>query len=199
MPPDHRGDHLLCGATVVVEPGQTELTVTGTVSSGLGTIIPHPRRGPVVEVADGTFSHPISFNTAEISSGSPPPTTPATSVAAYRASSRPRISGPHHQRRGDGPLGLGIYLDQEALDDKDLTDGNDDLATIVQAAVANLDLSTLFDPNAPIASESGYNIYLTDLMVTSTTASLDAIDDGLRLDSLQTILGELFFDCTNFV
>ena len=189
------------GATVVVEPGQTELTVTGTVSSGLGTITTLTLDEVPVEVAaDGSFSHPISFQyggnilrfaTADDAGHE------RGRVQSFLASTDFRL--PTTSGEGMSPLGLGIYLDQEALDDKDPDDGNDDLATIVRAAVANLDLSTLFDPNTPIASESGYNIYLTDLMVTSTAASLDAIDDGLRLGtSLQTILGELFFDCTNF-
>ena len=82
------------GATVVVEPGQTELTVTGTVSSGLGTITSSPStRSPWRSPPTAPSATRSPFNTAEISSGSPPPTTPATSVAAYRASSRPRISG----------------------------------------------------------------------------------------------------------
>ena len=129
--------------------------------------------------ANGAFSHtvPVTYGPNVLSFAASDSEGHARDrVQSFLWSSEFRL--PTTPNEGMSPLGLGIYLDQEALDDGDPTDGTDDLATIVQAAVGNLDLTSLFDSSTPIANEAGYNIYLTSLLVTTTSASLDAIDDG---------------------
>ena len=194
-------DYPARAATILIDPGVDTLTVTGTVQSGLGAITSLTLNDEAVTVnPDGSFSHEIAptygGNTLVFATEDDAGNTRAR-VQSFLFSSEYRL--PTTAKEGMAPLGLGIYLDQEALDDLDPNDGNDDLATIVKLAVANLDLSTLFDANAPIATEAGYKIYLTDLNAGSTSANLDAIDGGIRLyTSLNDIIGTLFFDCTEF-
>lgn len=187
-------------ATLLAEDAST-ITVTGTVKSGLGDIVAFTVNDTTVALdANGAFSHtvPVTYGPNVLSFAASDSEGHARDrVQSFLWSSEFRL--PTTPNEGMSPLGLGIYLDQEALDDGDPTDGTDDLATIVQAAVGNLDLTSLFDSNTPIANEAGYNIYLTSLLVTTTSASLDAIDGGLRLQtSLNDIIGGLDFDCTSW-
>ncbi len=188
-------------ATLIAEDDASTVTVTGTVQSGLGEIVSFTLNGAAVELdVNGAFSEtiPVTFGPNVLSFAASDSEGHARDrVQSFLWSSDFRL--PTSPKEGMSPLGLGIYLDQEALDDGDPTDGTDDLATIVQAAVGNLDLTSLFDSNTPIANEAGYNIYLTSLLVTTTSASLDAIDGGLRLQtSLNDIIGGLNFDCTSW-
>jgi len=194
-------DYPARAATLIAEEGATTITVTGTVKSGLGDIVSFTLNDATVGLdSSGAFSQtlPVTYGPNVLSFAASDSEGHARDrVQSFLWSSEFRL--PTAPKEGMSPLGLGIYLDQEALDDGDPNDGNDDLATIVQAAVANLDLTALFDSNTPIANEAGYDIYLTSLLVTTTSASLDAIDGGLHLQtSLNDIIGGLFFDCTSW-
>jgi hypothetical protein len=175
--------------------------ITGNVRSAAGEITSFTVNGDDVDVdANGQFTHTVpaqvggnilSFDATDEhdqerhrvqsflwSTEYLRPTTPTIDIA---------------------PQGLGIWLSQEVLDDGDRTPPIDDLASILNSALGNLDVSTFFDPNSPIANEQGFDIYITDLRIGWTDLVLTAIDDGLTLQaSLNDIDGDLTFDCTNF-
>lgn len=91
---------------------------------------------------------------------------------------------------------LFIQLNQEAIDDGDRQD-IDDMATLLELATGGIDLGSLIDPSTPIASEQGWDIYVTGLSHDQPTLSLLAINGGLHL---VYVIGNLnlpiVFDCT---
>ncbi len=91
---------------------------------------------------------------------------------------------------------LVVQLNQEAIDDGDHQD-IDDMATLLELATGGIDLGSLIDPSTPIASEQGWDIYVTGLSHDQPTLSLLAINGGLHL---VYVIGNLnlpiVFDCT---
>ena len=93
---------------------------------------------------------------------------------------------------------LGIWLSQEVLDDGEPAPPTD-FAQIMSLVIQGLDLDSLIDPNTPVASQAGYQIYVTSIEVGSSDVALDAIDGGIALRiTLNDIRGDLRFDCTTF-
>ncbi len=189
------------GATIAGDPANPIVTVTGTVSSGAGPITSFTINGVDVPVADdGSFAYDmpaaVGGNTIKFHA-TDSFDTPRDRVQAFLWSQtylKPDITAP---KSGMVDPGAAIWLSQEVLDDGDHTPPPDDFATIFEMVLGNLDLSSLIDPSTPIASSSGYDIYLTGLTQGATTVSLTAIDGGLRMNAtINDVVGDLTFDCT---
>jgi hypothetical protein len=176
------------------------VTVTGSVSSGAGPIAAFTLNGVTVSVdpATGAFSFDVTpqvgANTLVFEATDSLGTTVGR-VQSYHWSTDYRL--PDVSSPGVGAIdpGLGIYLDQESIDDKQAPPPTD-LAAIFEGVLAGFDLSSFFDPNSPLTSAGGFDVYLTSLSFASTTVSLDAVDGGLLVNaSLNDISGSLYFDC----
>ena len=71
--------------------------------------------------------------------------------------------------------------------------------TILGLALDSFDIASLFNPNTVVASTAGYDVYLEALAIGGTEVTLTSIDDGLHVEaSLTDIVGDLYFDCTEF-
>jgi len=173
--------------------------VTGVVRSPLGEIESFTINGTAVDIGeDGSFSYPMAAYTggnvivAE--------TRDATGATRRRVQSflmSNAYLNPDVFPAGVTAEGLGIYLDQVSLDDDDPGQPIDDLASLLNIALSGFDIASFFDPNAPLTSSAGYDIYLTGLSYGSTSIDLVAIDGGFGLDAaLVDIDGTLNFDCT---
>ncbi len=182
-----------------VQSGSPTVTVTGTVQSGAGPIAWLRINDEEVGVADdGTFSHDVTartggntlvLETADIYDAT------RTRVQSFLWSTDYRL--PTVPVEGIAPEGLGIYLDQETIDDGDRTLPLDDIASLMNLAVDSIDIAQFIDPTTPIANSAGYNVFLTGISYSSTDVALSGIDGGLHLQaSLFGISGPLVFDCT---
>jgi hypothetical protein len=184
-----------------IEGADASVTVTGTVSTGAGDITSLELNGHSVTVsADGSFSHTID-------------TAVGGNVLVFEAAdsygqARKRVQSflwstgydkPTTPNEGMSAEGFGFYLGQNSIDDGVRDVPPNDLADIFHLVLASMDLGELFDANEPILHQAGYDIYLTDLVITSTDLSLDAIDGGMALHvALNEIVGDLYFDCTSW-
>ncbi|HEY8378516.1 MAG TPA: hypothetical protein VIK91_18605, partial [Nannocystis sp.] len=186
------------GSTIVGKPGVPVVTVTGKVTSGAGAIeslLLNDKSVPVA--ADGTFSvdftaapggNILDFVAQDIAGGTRRRVQSFLWSSEYK---KPEVPG--EQMVGDG---LAFYLAQNALDDADPSLPADDIASVLGIALANLDIAALIDPNTPITSSQGYNIYLTALEFGSARVGLQTRDGGLFISAdLEDIVGDLFFDC----
>lgn len=187
------------GATIL-GPIPGPITVTGNVASGAGAITTFQINGQTVTVnANGTFSHTlipeVGGNTLEVTA-TDALGTEEYRVQAYHYSST--FTNPTPTGLGNVNPGLGIYLAQQSIDDKQAPPPTD-LAAIFKGVLDGFDLGSFFDPNTIIASSSGFNIYVTSLNFAGSTVVLDAIDGGLFVRaSLNQITGGLRFDCTTW-
>ena len=84
--------------------------------------------------------------------------TTSERVQSYHWSTDYRLAVVSNPGVGSIDPGLGIYLDQRSIDDKQAPPPTD-LAAIFEGVLLGFDLSSFFDPNTPIASNSGYDIY----------------------------------------
>ena len=175
------------------------VTVTGRVTSAAGPIAWLEIGGEEVEVApDGSFSHDITALTGG--------NTLVLEAEDVFEVGRRRVQSflwstsyllPTEPDEGIVDQGLGLYLDQETLDDGDRTPPIDDVASLLAVAVETIDISQ-FVPATPIYSGGGYNVYVTDVDYTSTDVQLTSIEGALHLvASLEGIQGDLLFDCVN--
>lgn len=188
-------------ATVTGELGTPIVTVTGTVSSGLGEIESLSLNGEAVSVAaDGSFSHDV-------------PADVGGNVLVFEASddagnTRRRVQSflwsdtflePMTPSDEPVPEGLGFWLDQQSLDDGDHGMPVNDLATVLELALGAFDTNAFANPASPVASQAGYDVYLTSLELGSAMVSLQGTNGGIALTAaLQDIYGDLNFDCTTF-
>ena len=188
------------GATIQAASSDEVVTVTGTVSSLAGDITELTLNGEAVSVADdGTFSHDydpvVGGNTLIFETGD------TTDQKRRRVQSflwGTQFVKPTEPVEGMAPNGIAIYFSQEGLDDGDPSQPYNDLASILGLAITALDLSTLFSSTEPLASQVGYDIYLTSLDYGDSSVNLQAIDGGIALTAaLLDIEGDLTFDCTN--
>ncbi|MBC8069399.1 MAG: hypothetical protein IAG13_13770 [Deltaproteobacteria bacterium] len=188
-------------ATVTGDLGARVVTVTGTVSSGLGEIESLTCNGEAVTVAaDGSFSHDVPV----VVGGN----LLVLETADDAGNTRRRVqsllwSGSYHEPMvpSDDPVpeGLGFWLSQESLDDGEHSLPVDDLATVMELALGAFDTSAFADPTTPVTSSAGYDVYLTSLELGSASVSLQGVSGGIALSAaLQDIVGDLDFDCTNF-
>lgn len=187
-------------ATLTGVPGDASVVVTGHVTSGMGPIASLTINGDTVTVADdGAFSHELQATT-----GGNLLVLETTDTAGF---TRKRVQSflwstafdaPTRPGEGMAPEGLALWLGQESIDDGDRALPVDDVATLLQIVFDGFDVGTLFDPDTPIASYAGYDIFITDLTLGEHTISLAAVDGGLQLTAtIDDILGDLVYDCTN--
>ena len=188
-------------ATIAGAAGEQTVTVTGTVKSGLGAITSLTLGGEPVTVAqDGSFSHEVDaliggnvlvFDTEDDAGN----TRHRVQSFLWSTGFRKPMTPP------DAPVpeGLGFWLDQQSLDDGDHSLPVDDLATALELALGTFDTNQFASAETPIASQVGYDVYLTSLDLGSASVGLQGADGGIALDArLQNITGDLLFDCTNF-
>jgi hypothetical protein len=182
-----------------LQENSSTVTVVGSVSSGAGPITSLTINGDAVPVAaDGSFSHDVTAqvggNILVIEA------VDALAVTRERVQSflwSPSYRLPTVPEQGIADEGLGIYLDQETLDDGNHALPVDDVATLLTLALESYDIEQFINPGTPIASSAGYNIYLTTIQYGSADVTLDAIDGGIELNGfLNDIHGDLVFDCT---
>ena len=184
-----------------LEGNSPGVTVTGTVHSPSGDIVSFTINGTDVELGQGgTFSHQITAkqggNTLVLETMDELD-QPRKRVQSFLWS--PEYVRPEPPMSGLSENGLGIYLSQEVIDDNDRSQPIDDLGTILGLALDSFDIASLFNPNTVVASTAGYDVYLTDLTIGGTQVTLTSIDDGLHVEaSLTDIVGDLYFDCTEF-
>lgn len=182
--------------------------VTGQVTSDAGPITKLTINGATVAVdpATGAFSYDMSArigsNTMLIEAVDTLGTTDRVVQSYHWSTAYTLPTG----QPGVGAVdpGLGIWLDQVTVDDG-LPPPPTDLAEIFRGVLAGLDLNTFIDPRypaagaQPIASTTGYDIYVTALRKTGATTTLSAVDGGLHVTaSLAGVNGDLFFDCTTW-
>lgn len=189
------------GATIVGQPGVPVVTVTGKVTSAAGEIEALTLNDEKIPVdPDGAFAtdivaapggNTLDFTVEDAVGGTRRRVQSFLWSSEYR---KPEVSGEQMV-----PDGLAFYLAQDALDDGDPSAPADDIATVLGIALANFDIAAVIDPKQPITSTNGYDVYLTALEFGSTQVGLQARDGGLFISaSLQDVVGDLFFDCTQF-
>ncbi len=175
------------------------VTVTGRVTSAAGPIAWLEIGGEPVEVApDGSFSHDVSAVTGG--------NTLVLETEDVFEAGRRRVQSflwatsyllPTKPPEDIVDQGLGLYLDQETLDDGDRTPPIDDVASLLDIAVQTIDIDQ-FVPDTPIYSGGGYNVYVTNVDYATTSVALTSVEGALHLvASLNGIEGDLLFDCVN--
>ena len=186
------------GTTIEGEPGKPVVNVSGKAESAAGGIESLVLNGEKVDLAaDGSFE--VDLLVAPGGNFLDLVATDVVGAKRRRVQSflwatedpKPEVSGEQMV-----PEGIAFYLSQEALDDGDNGKPADDIATVLGIALENFDIAALLDPDTPIATQSGYEVYLTDMSFGSTKVSLEGIDGGLHLSAaLQEVVGDLVFDC----
>lgn len=187
-------------ATIVGAAGAQQVTVTGSVSSGLGEITSLTLNGESVAIGgDGSFSHDVAvdvggnvlvFETADDAGNTRRRVQSLLWSTGYRKPMTPP----------DAPVpeGLGFWLAQESLDDGDHSLPVDDLATALELALGTFDTDQFASDETPVTSSLGYDVYLSSLQLGAANVALSGADGGIALvASLQDITGDLTFDCTN--
>jgi hypothetical protein len=188
-------------ATIKGDLGTPVVTVTGTVSSGLGAIESLTLNGdPVTVDDDGSFMHDVAVDVGG-------------NLLVFEASDdagnvRRRVqsllwSDAYHEPMtpSDDPVpeGLGFWLDQQSLDDGDHSMPVNDLATVLELALSAFDTNAFVDPTTAVASSAGYDVFLTSLELGSAMVGLQGASGGIAITAqLQDIYGDLFFDCTTW-
>lgn len=188
------------GATIRGDGSDPTIVVSGTVRSDLGDIDTLTLNGdPVTVSPDGSFSQTVEAqvggNTlvfmAQDSTGNT-----RSRVQSFLWSTGYRK--PATPKEGIASNALGIWLGQSVLDDG-MAPPPTDFAHILDQVLQAFDLGTLIDSETAIASEAGFDIYASNASLGSTSVKIDAIDGGIALEArLQSITGDLTFDCTEF-
>jgi hypothetical protein len=191
-------------AATIVGGSPGTVVVSGTVTSGAGPITSFTINGTTVAVnpSNGAFTYNMAAS-------------PGSNVIVIEASdvlgTEDRIVQSYHYSAnytlpngtpGTGAVnpGLGIWLDQDSLDDGRAPPPTD-LAAIFRSVLLGLDLSTFIDTTQPLAEDqAGYDIYVRSIGFSGATTQLQAIDGGMHVTaSLTGITGRLFYDCTSLV
>lgn len=186
------------GATLEGDGVDPTVVVSGNVRSDLGDIDSFTINGaPVTVSPDGSFSRAVEARVGG--------NTLILAAEDSKGNARSRVQSflwstgyrkPTIPKEGIASNGLGIWLSQNVLDDGQAPPPTD-FASMLDLVLQSFDLSTLIDPNTPIASEAGYDIYANNISLGSTSVKLNAIDGGIALEaSLGSIAGDLVFDCT---
>jgi hypothetical protein len=191
-------DYPLRGATIQGNLGNQVVTVTGTVSSGAGPITSFTLNGVDVPLAgDGSFSQAVATDVGGntlVFEATDSMDSWKKRVQAFLWSSA--YSKPTVPMNGMVDPGMGIWLSQQILDDGDHSLPVNDFATIFELVLGGIDPNSFFDPDDPIASEAGYNIYLTGMNFGGTSAGLQSMNGGMHVTAvISDITGSLFFDC----
>jgi len=187
------------GATIEGDSGDA-VTVTGVVQTGHGNIDSLTLGGQTVDVDDdGGFSidvePTVGGNTLVFE------TTDSNGFARKRVQSflwSTKFRKPTAPVSGISPQGIMISLDQEVIDDGDHGLPADDLASIMQLAIDNFDISQFLGGGAPVVQQAGYDVYLEALNFEEMGLQLLGNDGGLRLiATVNGVEGDLFYDCTS--
>ncbi|MBI5511745.1 MAG: hypothetical protein HY903_23565 [Deltaproteobacteria bacterium] len=181
--------------------GTTPVAVTGRVTSGNGAISVLTINGQEVGVDPETgafsfdFAATVGANVLELAATDAAAVS-ASRLQAFHLSADYRLPDVAAPGSGAIDLGAAVWLAQASIDDGQAPPPVD-LAAIVEYVLANLDLNSLVDSSAPLASTAGFDIYyVSDLAIGGTASSLAAIDGGLHLvASLTSLTGGLVFDC----
>jgi hypothetical protein len=179
--------------------GSPVVIVTGRVTSAAGPIAWLEIGGEEVQIdADGSFAHEITAVTGG--------NTLVLETEDVFEARRRRVQSflwstsyrlPTTPDEGIADQGLGIWLDQETIDDGNRTPPIDDVGSLLAIAISTIDISQ-FVPEDPIYSAAGYDVYVTDVDYGSSSVQLDAVEGALHLvASLNDIEGDLLFDCTS--
>lgn len=192
-------DYPMRGATIDGDAGDA-VTVTGVVRTGHGNIESFTLGGQSVEVDDdGNFSvdvdPTVGGNTLVFE------TTDSNGFARKRVQSflwSTKFRKPVEPVSGISPQGIMISLDQEVIDDGDHSLPADDLASIMQLAIDNFDISQFLGGGEPVVQQAGYDVYLESLTFDEMGLQLLGNDGGLRLiATVNGVEGDLFYDCTS--
>ena len=192
-------DYPARGATIDGDAGDP-ITVTGVVRTGHGNIDSLTLGGQTVDVDDdGNFSvdvePTVGGNTLVFE------TTDSNGFARKRVQSflwSTKFRKPVEPVSGISPQGIMISLDQEVIDDGDHSLPADDLASIMQLAIDNFDISQFLGGGEPVVQQAGYDVYLESLTFDEMGLQLLGNDGGLRLiATVNGVEGDLFYDCTS--
>lgn len=192
-------DYPMRGATIEGDAGDA-VTVTGVVRTGHGNIDSLTLGGKNVEVDDdGKFSidvdPTVGGNTLVFE------TLDSNGFARKRVQSflwSSKFRKPIEPVSGISPQGIMISLDQEVIDDGDHSLPADDLASIMQLAIDNFDISQFLGGGEPVVQQAGYDVYLESLTFDEMGLQLLGNDGGLRLiATVNGVEGDLFYDCTS--
>jgi hypothetical protein len=197
--PEIEVDHPARGATLLGSEDDARVTVTGVVRSGAAPISSLTLNGESVKVEkDGRFSHDVSahvggnvlvFETTDVLEQS------RKRVQSFLWSTD--YVGTDDVEDGMVEHGLAFWLDQEVIDDKDDSPPYDDLASVLNLVLGNLDISTLYDSSKPVLQHSGYDVYIQDLWFDDSAVRMNARDQGLDLAAgLLRTEGKIYYHCT---
>lgn len=175
------------GATLT-EEGDGTLTVTGRVSSGAGPITSLRVNGVVVAVAaDGTFSRTIT----PAHGGNFLVVEATDSFASKRRDVRSYLWSrgyrhPTTPKSGIVGQGVGVWLDEVAIDDGTRASPPNDLASILQIALRSFDIAGLIPRPAANNLDAGsvvgtYDIYVNNLTYSPPTAQLWPRPGGIHM------------------
>lgn len=186
------------GATVLGMPGGVVM-VSGSVSTGLGHVASLTLNGDNVPIADddtfvAEFDPVVGGNTLVFE---------AVDANGWRRRRVQSLLWGTSYRAPTGPLtalvpdGVRVYLAEGSLDDTVFGLPPDDLATVMQVALAELDVEAAFDIPTPVGIVDDYAVHVTALEVATRTVALLPTDDGVVVTTtLGGITGGLGFDCT---
>ena len=185
-------------ATIAGTRDRRSLTVTGTVTSPSGSISELLLNDSVVTVeADGSFSHSIApqvgGNTLVFTAKD------ALGLVRRRVQSflwSTEFIKPTSPNEGISSQAIGLWLSEQAMDDGDDAAPPNDLAGVINLALASTDSNLDVDPNTPLTTVAGYDVYLRSLALGDRAVRLSPVDGGLRTKLIITdIEGILFLDC----
>ena len=187
------------GATIEGDAGDV-VTVTGVAQSGYGSIDSLTLGGQTIDVDEnGAFSidvEPIVGGNTLVFEATDSNGFPRKRVQSFLWSTNYRK--PTEPVSGISPQGILINLDQEVIDDGDHSLPADDLASILQLAIDNFDISQFLGGGAPVVEQAGYDVYLESLAYDEMGLQLLGVDGGVRLiATVEGVDGDLFYDCTN--
>jgi len=159
------------------------IVVTGSIKSGAGPITTATLNGTALSVAaDGKFSLPMASkpggNTIVIQATDSLGSS-KKHVQSYLWSTtyfKPDITVP---ASGMVDPGLAFYLSQQVIDDGDHSAPYNDLASIFELYLQNMDINGLLP--SPAYSGSGYDLYLTNLTHGPATVSLKSQPGSLHM------------------
>lgn len=188
------------GATIVGAGSDLGVEVSGRVGSGLGTIESVWVNGEPGEVDEnGRFSQRIDVQVGG--------NTLLLETVDSRGNARSKVQSflwstayrkPTTPKTGIAFDALGIWLSQAVLDDGQSAPPLD-FAEVMNLVLQEQDFDALVDPDDPVASEAGYDIYVTTIEIDGSGVELEAVDDAIELRiTLSGVRGDLRFDCTTF-
>ena len=175
------------GATLT-ESDSVTITVTGRVASGAGAITALRINGALTTVAaDGTFSRAVN----PVHGGNFLVTEATDSFGSTRRDVRSFLWSrayrhPTTPKSGIVTQGVGVWLDEVAIDDGTRASPPNDLASILQIALRSFDIAGLIPRPAANNLDAGsvvgvYDIYVNNLTYSPPTAQLWPQAGGIHM------------------